>query len=453
METLMAPKVPYRWIIAVVLFAAYSVQYLDRVKTNILSPYIATDIGLTTSDIGTGSLLMLLFYGPAQLLSGWLTDRVGAKRILIFSVVAWSGMTAWMGAIHSRDEYLLRMAVFGLLIGTEYVPSARILVRWFNKEGRARAQALLSWAWIITPAWGSVLATTLAAWAGTWRTVFFITAAMGMVPLSLILLLVFDRPEQRRQTTAAELEYAYRDEIAAGLMTAGQYDGAQAAILRGRPFSFADFLRNPSYLAMIFVNITLVMTLYAVLNWIPFYLSDVHHFKLQAMGRWSSLYFVAGALGSYLSSYLSDRVFSGNRRVMIIASFAALAPFIFMLATIRQTDPGLLAVALFGMGFFANMGWGPLTALPAEIFTPEVYGKAMGFVNCLSFIITAFTAKIFSALVVAGPAGKDYSRGWFFVGFCVVGGLIAATFIRARQTGEPAAGGTAAARETGLPSR
>ena len=449
----MASKVPYRWIIAVVLFAAYSVQYLDRVKTNILSPYIAADIGLTTSDIGTGSLLMLLFYGPAQLVSGWLTDRMGAKRILIFSVVAWSVMTAWMGIIHSRDEYLVRMAVFGLLIGTEYVPSARILVRWFNKEGRARAQALLSWAWIVTPAWGSVFATALADWAGTWRTVFFLTAAMGVVPLALILLLVYDRPEQRRRTTPDELEYAYRDEIAAGLLTAGQYDGAQAAILRARPVTFADFIRTPSYLAVIVVNITLVMTLYAVLNWIPFYLSDVHHFKLQEMGWWSSLYFVAGALGSYLSSYLSDRVFAGNRRVTIVASFAALAPFIFMLATIREANPGLLAVALFGMGFFANMGWGPLTALPAEIFSPEVYGKAMGFVNCFSFVVTAFTAKIFATLVVAGPAGKDYSRGWVFVGFCVIGGLIAASLIRPQRGADaPATGGAAAGRRTGLPS-
>ena len=67
-----------------------------------------------------------------------MTDRFGAKRILLFSVVAWSIMTAWMGILHSRQEYLLRMAIFGVMVGTEYVPSARILMRWFNKEGRAR---------------------------------------------------------------------------------------------------------------------------------------------------------------------------------------------------------------------------------------------------------------------------------------------------------------------------
>ena len=131
----MQKRIPYRWIIAFVLFFAYSIQYMDRVKTNVLNPAIARDIGLSTIDIGTGAFLMMLFYGPAQYVSGWLTDRFGAKRILLFSVVAWSAMTAWMGVLHSRQEYLLRMAIFGIMVGTEYVPSARILMRWFNKDG------------------------------------------------------------------------------------------------------------------------------------------------------------------------------------------------------------------------------------------------------------------------------------------------------------------------------
>ena len=80
----MRPRVAYRWIIAFVLFIAYSIQYLDRVKSSVLNPAIAHDIGLTTADIGTGAFLMLLFYGPAQYVSGLLTDRFGARKMLIF---------------------------------------------------------------------------------------------------------------------------------------------------------------------------------------------------------------------------------------------------------------------------------------------------------------------------------------------------------------------------------
>lgn len=168
----MIRRFPYRWLIAGVLLFAYSIQYLDRVIATVLTPRFAGEIGLTTADVGTGAFLMMIFYAPAQVISGVLTDRFGAKRLLLISIVTWSFMAAWMGLIKTPSEYFYRMALFGLLIGTELVPSARILMRWFNKEGRARAQSLLSLAWILTPAWASIVATQLTVCLGDWRPVF-----------------------------------------------------------------------------------------------------------------------------------------------------------------------------------------------------------------------------------------------------------------------------------------
>jgi sugar phosphate permease len=125
------------------------------------------------------------------------------------------------------------------------------------------------------------------------------------------------------------------------------------------------------------------------------------------MGSWSGLYFVAGAAGSFISSYMSDKVFHGNRKIMILVCFIGLAPFVFLLGSLQHADQMLLAVALCGMGFFGNMAWGPFLALPAEIFSPEVYGKAMGFVNGAGYFVAAFSAKIFRSvgfLVVILPS-------------------------------------------------
>lgn len=439
----MITKIPYRWIVAIVLFVAYSIQYLDRVKTAVLNPMIAQDIHLTTSDIGTGAFLMLLFYGPAQYVSGILTDRFGAKRILIFSIIAWSVMTAWMGFIQTPGQYLFRMALFGVLVGTEYVPSARILMRWFNKNDRARAQALLSWAWILTPAWASVFATQLAAHAGDWRIVFFLTAAMGAVPLIMVIFYIFDRPEHYKNITREELAHSYQDEIQAGILKGDDFRDTQKKILAAKNFSFFDLFKQRSYVAVVFVDIVMQITFYGALVWIPLYLSDTFKFSLQTMGLWSALYFLAGAVGSFTSSYLSDKVFRGNRRIMIVTCFVGLAPFVALLASIKAANPELLAIALCGMGFFANMAWGPFLTVPAELFTPEVYGKAMGFVNGAGYTVAAFSSKIFAALVVVNGGVKDYSMGWFFIAACVLLGIVASMFIRTpatTQTGAVAAG-------------
>ena len=430
--------VPYRWWIALVLVFAYSVQWLDRVIATVLTPLFAKDIGLTTSDIGTGAFLMMICYGPAQLVTGGLTDRFGAKRLLLFSVVAWSVMAGWLGLIRSPTEYFYRMALFGLLIGTEFVPSARILMRWFNKQGRARAQALLSLAWILTPAWASILATQLAVSFGDWRPVFFIMAAVGAAPLVLIKLFIFDRPEQYKHITREELEYSYREELAAGILQGDDFSNAQQQIASHAGFSFLDLFTSRSYLAVVLVVIVMQITYWGTLVWIPLYLSDVFSFKLGAMGYWNALYFVAAAVGSFLSSYLSDKLFRNNRRVMIVVCFVGLIPFLLLLASLKSADPGLLALSLCGMGFFANMAWGPVLAVPAEIFTPEVYGKAMGFVNACGYVVAAFATKLFSALVVDNQDGKDYTLGWILIAVCAVTGIVAACFIRTAVPPVPA---------------
>ncbi|MEN6438808.1 MAG: MFS transporter [Syntrophobacter sp.] len=432
-------RIPYRWVVAFILFFCYSIQYLDRVKTTVLNPAIMKDIGLTTSDIGTGAFLMMIFYGPAQLVAGILTDKFGAKRILIFSVIAWSFMTAWMGFLQTPLEYFYRMALFGLLIGTEYVPSARILMRWFPKEGRARAQAMLSWAWIITPAWASIVATQLAVYFDSWRPVFFLTAAMGIIPLFLLAIYIFNRPEEYKNITREELEYSYQDELEEGILKKDELDHAQARILAQSNFSFFGMFKNSSYLAVIIVNIVMQITLWGTLVWIPLYLSDTFSFKLSTMGFWSGLYFAAGALGSFAGSYISDRLFRNNRKIMILACFICLIPFVLLLSSLKAADPSLLAFALCGMGFFANMAWGPQLTLPAEIFSPEVYGKAMGFVSGSGYFVAAFATKIFGMLVTVHENGtKDYHMGWIFIAICAVAGIVAASFIKPYKSAKPA---------------
>ena len=76
------------------------------------------------------------------------------------------------------------------------------------------------------------------------------------------------------------------------------------------------------------------------------------------------------------------------------------------------------------------MAWGPFLAVPAEIFTPEVYGKAMGFVNGVGYAFAAFAAKIFAALVIVEHGVKDYTMGWVFIAVCALAGIVSSFFIR-----------------------
>lgn len=430
----------YRYFVAGVLFFAYSIQYLDRIKTTVLAPLIMNDVGLSHEAIGTGIFLMMIFYGPSQFISGWLCDRYSAKKVLIFSLISWIILTAYMAEMKTPLSWYIRMAIFGMLVGTEYVPSARILMRWFPSRQRAQAQSSLAWAWILTPAWATILATQLAALFGSWRPVFLVAAGLGVIPLILILVFIKDRPEQLRGMSQLELEESYEDDLADGIMTAEDLKSGniKERIQKKVNIPMKQILRYPGFWAIALVDVACQMTFWGVIAWSPTYLTDVFKFSITNMGIWAAVYFIAGIVGAYLSGRISDKYLGSRRRPMIVASFFGTLPMIVILALLPAgVSHAVLLITLALAGFFANAAWGPFLAWPADVFSPEVYGKAMGFVNMLGYIGGAFAPLIMSRLIIINASGTHYTYAWLFIaGSCALG-LVAALFVRDKKYREP----------------
>lgn len=434
----------YRYLLIIVLTFAYSIQYLDRVKTNVLMPYISKDIGLTTVAIGLGTAIMMLCYGPAQLVTGWICDRIGSKKIMLFSILSWSALTYWMGEIQTVGEYYFRMALFGILIGTEFIPSARLLIRYFPRLQRASAQSVLSWAWIITPAWGTILATSMyVSLANSWRSVFHVLAFFGIIPLLLVLVFVLDKPEKNRFVGTEEIIESYQEELDQGLITEEDIHSDNVKLLGDKSkqhVPFSRVLRTRGFIPLTFVYSAAQLAYWGVMTWSAIYLVQVHHFSVMKMGVWASVYFVGGALGALASGWVSDHVLGGRRKPMLFLCFSGMIPFVIVLATLnRGVSPAVLLLTLTGAGFFSNMVWGPAVSLPADMFPIDVYGKAMGFVNCFAYMIGASSPYIMGWLVKMDPVTKQYSYfwAWMWVGCTALIGIVATSRLVDRKRAAP----------------
>ncbi|OIQ10002.1 MFS transporter [Neomoorella thermoacetica] len=426
----------YRYLIASILFFAYSIQYLDRIKTTALIPLIMDSIHLSHADVGNGIFLMLIFYGPSQFISGIICDKYGAKKVLIFSLIGWSLLTFWMAFLQSRDEWYIRNALFGILIGTEFIPSARLLSRWFPSRQRARAQSSLSWAWILTPAWATIVATQLASFFGSWRPVFIVVAIIGLVPLALIIWLIKDRPEQVKHLSLAEIKESYEDEISSGVISSDEINRREVSTqtIKKAQIPLRNILTYRGFWAIAFVDIASQMMYWGVVSWSPTYLKDVFKFSITGMGFWASIYFAAGVLGAYLSSIISDKVMKSKRKPMIVISFLGTLPFIVILSQLHSgVSHAVILLVLSCAGFFANMAWGPFLSWPADVFSPEVYGTAMGFVNMLAYIGGAFAPLIMSRLIRVGQVGPDYTYAWIFIACAAFVGFIASCLVKDKK--------------------
>src|SRR3954447_4934303 len=80
----------YRWVICALLFAATTINYLDRSVLNVIEPALQQKIGWTATQYGNINAAFTIAYALGFLLVGWFIDRVGVKTGYAVSLVVWS---------------------------------------------------------------------------------------------------------------------------------------------------------------------------------------------------------------------------------------------------------------------------------------------------------------------------------------------------------------------------
>ena len=131
------------WIVAWTMLLAV-LLYLDRFCISMAELYIQQDLGLT--DVQIGWMLSAFFwtYALAQVPSGWLTDRFGARVMLTLYVLAWSAFTGLTGAAAGFVILLALRFGFGIAQAGAYPTSAVILSHWAPITSRGLASSIVS---------------------------------------------------------------------------------------------------------------------------------------------------------------------------------------------------------------------------------------------------------------------------------------------------------------------
>lgn len=131
-----------RHLIVLLLTLMSVLLYLDRFCVSFAGDYIKEDLGLSQTQM---SLLLgpffFLFYALAQVPSGWLADRFGARLMLSIYVVAWSLFTAQMGLVAGFAMLLVARLMCGITQAGAYPTAGGVISRWIPLSKRATASA------------------------------------------------------------------------------------------------------------------------------------------------------------------------------------------------------------------------------------------------------------------------------------------------------------------------
>src|SRR5471030_1695242 len=84
-----AKQTYYRWIICALLFAATTINYVDRNSLSVLKTTLEKDLSWSEADYGWIQFAFTLAYASFPLVLGRVIDRIGVKAGLAAALIMW----------------------------------------------------------------------------------------------------------------------------------------------------------------------------------------------------------------------------------------------------------------------------------------------------------------------------------------------------------------------------
>ncbi|MGP6158268.1 MAG: MFS transporter [Vulcanimicrobiaceae bacterium] len=313
-------------------------------------PAILTAFGLTKAAGGLLATFTLVASAVGGVAMGAISDRIGRKRVLMFSIAWYAAFTFLSGVAQNYWQLALFRALEGLGFGGEWAVGSVLIAEWSLAERRGRNLGFVQGAWAIGWLAANFAFQIVISTAGPdpgWRYLFF----LGIVPALFVLYI-------RRNVQDAPVYEATRATAPSNSL-AGIF---APAVLRTTVFT--------SLLA-----IGVQSGYYALFTWMPTYLTTQRHMPAVTSGTY--LYFlIVGAWVGYVSAgYINDAL--GRRATFIIFSLCS-AIMVPLYLTLVVADWQLLIAGPL-LGFFASgifSGFGPYLS---ELFPSAVRGAGQGF--------------------------------------------------------------------------
>lgn len=392
MQDVAPPKGNMRWSVAFWLLVGGIINYLDRANLSIAAPEMIKELNLTATDIGLMGMVFSWAYAFGQLPSGWLVDRLGAKRVYAVAITWWSAATAATGLCSSMSTLLPVRAILGVGEAPCFPTSGKITSYWFPKKERSMASGIWDASSKVGPAIAAPILVTLMIAYG-WRSLFFITGAIGIV-FVVFFWKFYNNPDQSKKISQEELDYIRAHGV--GVETSSQNSS----------ISWGSLFKYRSIWGMIFGYFCTIWLFNIFINFLPLFLMKTQSISLKELGIYASIPWIGGIVGDLLGGYVAKVAVDSGWMEPITAKKAVIS--------VCALGAGSVAIAV---PFAPNLFW-----------TIAFMTVAIGFVSAITGNIWALAADIAPPSMVAS-VGSIQNFGGYFGGALspVVVGLIVDT--------------------------
>lgn len=372
--------------LAILLSFAFGTVMLDRMIQLFLAPDLAQAFHLSGGQIGLLAGVVSVCWAVSTAVFGFVSDRVGRKRVLIPAIVAFSLASFLSGLARDFNELLMIRALLGLCEGPCWSVIMALMADHSSNDHRGRNLGVVNCAGsLVGSAIAPIFATQVAAAVG-WRWAFFAAGVPGLIVALLIAILV---AEPQRSVGAAR---------------PGLSDWGRVAKIPGLWLCFVG--------AACLTTFVISFSIFA-----PLYLTQVHGLSMRTAG----LILGASGLGGFIYSLagptISDRI--GRRPMLVVAAALCVAlPLILVVAV--GTAPSILAIVMLVLTAAPAVAAILLIVLPVELAPGGASASAIGFVAIGAEAIGATLGPILAGM----SADRWGASAPLFVCSAAAGGIL-----------------------------
>lgn len=273
-----------RWLIVAVIFLAIVFNYVDRQIVSILKPTLKQVFSLGDDGYAFIVNIFTVCYAAMYPVTGWLVDRFGAGKVMLYGVIAWSVACIGGGISRTVGQFGFFRGLLGMAEPTNFPAQLKVVTIWFPGKLRATANSLC----VAGSSIGAIIAPPLVAWLALtydWHTVFWVCGIVGLL-IAALWALVYRNPPPHIQAEAEA--------------SSGQ-DG-QAA------FTWGQLWGTRSLWGILLIRFISDPVWYFCLFWLPGYLQEESGLTLAQVGMFGWIPFLAADLGGIGTSAWSDRL-------------------------------------------------------------------------------------------------------------------------------------------------
>lgn len=395
----MATKKGLRWSIVLTIFAATTINYIDRQALSVAAPVIKKDLSIGNEEYSWIVSAFLLAYAIMQSLSGRFIDRIGTKKGFSLSVIWWS----IANMLHALSNGFMSLGIMRFLLGIgeagNYPAAMKAISEWFPDKEKSQAVGILN----MGPGLGAIIAPPLMVylmlWIG-WKAAFVVTGSIGFFWL-ILWKYIYYQPENHPRLSPQELE----------IIKSGQSQEKDSSTK-----SWWEYFQYKEVWGLTLSRFVSDGAFYFFLFWLPSYLMEARGMNLLQIGLFAWIPFLCADLGSFAGGWTGSwligrgQSLDKSRKTIIWIGAIFVMPVIFCLSvSSAYTAIALISFALFSTQFKQAS----LFTLPIDLF-PK---KDAAFVWGLSGSAGSFGAMLFTPLIGYLVENISYTPVFIIVAF------------------------------------